>query len=294
MNPASQTVRIYHSDSLPEVTTLDAQKLGRPWHKLPKIINDRFDITDSQLSLYFLKKLRVNVSLKNMSFSIDKSYRNSQIFSTQFGYIAISIDRSLLLNILYDYYGLRDDSNPVPVAIEDEKVTKTEERLRIKVGKELTSLLVDEDSFGCALDIKVDNSAVMTKWAWCITYTLAGYEHGTFTVLFDEKHVDYYLARLRVNAIENGESGPESPTPAQIESMFHCLPLKLNARLANLNLTVAQLSDLKAGDIIPIFINEPVPVFIGKEQIFEAEIAEDRGKLFLNEIAGSTVEKQYE
>jgi Flagellar motor switch protein len=293
MNPAPQTFRIYHSDALPEVTTLDAQKLGRPWHKLPKIINDRFDITDSKLSIYFLKKLRVNVSLKNMTFGIDQSYKNAQIFATQHGYLAISIERPLLLNILYDYYGLRDDSDTLPL-VENEKVTKTEQRLESRIGKELTCLLVDEDSYGCKLNIKADNSAVMNQWAWSITYTLAGYEHGTFTLLFDEKHVDNYLARLRVNAIENGENAPDSPTPAQIESMFHCLPLTLNARLANLNLTVSQLSDLKPGDIIPIFINAPVPVFIGKEQIFDAEIAEDRGKLFLSEISGSTVEKQYE
>ena len=293
MNPASQTFRIYHSDALPEVVPLDSHKLGRPWHKLPKIINDRFDITDSKLSIYFLKKLRVNVSLKNMTFGIDQSFKSAQIFATQFGYIAISIERPLLLNILYDYYGLRDESNTPPV-VDNEKVTKTEERLNSKIGKDLTYLLLDEDSYGCKLDIKVDNSAVMNKWAWSITYTLSGYEHGTFTLLFDEKHVDNYLARQRVNAIENGENTPESPTPAQIESMFHCLPLTLNARLANLNLTVAQLSDLKAGDIIPIFINSPVPVFVGKEQIFDAEIAEDRGKLFLSEISGSTVEKQYE
>lgn len=293
MNPAPQTFRIYHSDALPEVTTLDAQKLGRPWHKLPKIINDRFDITDSQLSIYFLKKLRVNVALKNLQFGIDQSFKNTQIFSTQYGYIAISIERPLLLNILYDYYGLRDDGDVEP-QVEDEKVTKTEERLKVKIGKELTCLLVDEESFGSKLDIKTDNSVVINNWAWSITYTLAGYEHGTFTLLFDEKHVDHYLAQLRSSAIENGENPPESPTPAQIESMFHCLPLTLNARLANLNLTVAQLSDLKPGDIIPIFINEPVPVFIGKEQIFDAEIAEDRGKLFLSDLSGSTVEKQYE
>lgn len=293
MNPVSPKFRIYHSDALPEVITLDANKLGRPWHKLPKIINNRFDILDSHLSIFFLKKLRVNVSLKTITFDMNKPYKDAQIFSTQYGNIGISIERSLLLNILYDYYGLRDDSFSEAL-LENEKVTKTEERLKQKIGKELTHLLFDEDSYGSPLEIKTDNSAFISKWAWCVTYTLSGYEHGTFTMLFDEKHVDHYLDRLRVTAIENGESQSTSPTPAQIESMFECLPLTLNARLASLNLTVAQLSDLKPGDIIPIFINEPVPVFIGKEQIFESIIAEDRGKLFLSEISGNSIENDYE
>jgi Surface presentation of antigens (SPOA). len=76
--------------------------------------------------------------------------------------------------------------------------------------------------------------------------------------------------------------------------VFDSLPLKLSGRLASLNLTVAQISDIKPGDIIPIAINEPLPVFIGKEQIFEAAIVEDRSKLFLCDIYDKTTEKQYE
>ncbi|MDU4399796.1 MAG: FliM/FliN family flagellar motor C-terminal domain-containing protein [Citrobacter koseri] len=83
-------------------------------------------------------------------------------------------------------------------------------------------------------------------------------------------------------------------SPAQIERLFDSLPLKLSGRLASLNLTVAQISDIKPGDIIPIAINEPLPVFIGKEQIFEAAIVEDRSKLFLCDIYDKTTEKQYE
>ncbi|WP_439411901.1 FliM/FliN family flagellar motor C-terminal domain-containing protein [Enterobacter ludwigii] len=289
MNSASKTFRIYHRDALLEVKTLDPKKLGRPWHKLPKMINDRFDTIDAKISIYFLKKLRVNVSLKNVTFGINQSYRNTQIFATPHGHVAISIERSLLLNILYDYYGARHDNHAGPLAA-NEKTTKTEERLRLKIGKDLISLLLDGDDS----ELKTDNSMVMNTWAWCVTYTLSDYEYGSFTLLFDEKHVDFYLTQLRTSALNNGEKQPESPTPAQIEGMFNHLPLTLNARVANLNLTVAQLSDLKPGDIIPVFINDPVPVFIGEEQIFDAKVADERGKLFLCEIARSKVESSYD
>lgn len=273
------------------MVTLDVSKLGRPWHKLPKLMNDSFDILDARLSIYFLKKLRVNAALESMTFAIDQNYKNAQIFSTPYGNIAFVIDRILLLNILHDYYGLSKEKGHI-APDESLPVTKTEERLKSKLGQELTSLVICKETFGEDIEIKVDHSTVISQWSWCITFTLEGYSHGSFTILLDNYHVDQMLATLR--APDTGERVAEkgvSLSPAQIERLFDSLPLKLNGRLASLNLTVAQLADIKPGDIIPIAVNEPLPVFIGKEQIFEAAIAEDRSKLFLCDIHDKTTEK---
>ncbi|MGF6102251.1 FliM/FliN family flagellar motor C-terminal domain-containing protein [Enterobacter sp. A4] len=291
MYPASERIRIHQQNNLPELVKLDVSKLGRPWHKLPKLMNDSFDILDARLSIYFLKKLRVNAALESMTFVIDKHYKNAQIFSTPYGNIGFVIDRILLLNVLHDYYGLSKDTNHI-APDESLPVTKTEERLKSKLGQELTSLIICKETFGEELDIRVDYSSVINQWVWGITFTLAGYSHGSFTVLLDNHHVDQMLATLRAPdgsawAVEQSMS----LSPAQIERLFDSLPLKLTGRLASLNLTVAQIADIKPGDIIPIAINEPVPVFIGKEQIFEAAIAEDRSKLFLCDIHDKTTEK---
>ncbi|WP_242658886.1 FliM/FliN family flagellar motor switch protein [Enterobacter genomosp. O] len=254
-------------------------------------MHDSFDILDARLSIYFLKKLRVNAALESMTFVIDKHYKNAQIFSTPYGNIGFVIDRILLLNVLHDYYGLSKDTNHI-APDESLPVTKTEERLKSKLGQELTSLIICKETFGEELDIRVDYSSVINQWVWGITFTLAGYSHGSFTVLLDNHHVDQMLATLRApdgsaRAVEQSMS----LSPAQIERLFDSLPLKLTGRLASLNLTVAQIADIKPGDIIPIALNEPVPVFIGKEQIFEAAIAEDRSKLFLCDIHDKTTEK---
>lgn len=291
MYPASERIRIHQQNNLPDLVKLDVSKLGRPWHKLPKLMNDSFDILDARLSIYFLKKLRVNAALESMTFVIDKHYKNAQIFSTPYGNIGFVIDRILLLNVLHDYYGLSKDTNHI-APDESLPVTKTEERLKSKLGQELTSLIICKETFGEELDIRVDYSSVINQWVWGITFTLAGYSHGSFTVLLDNHHVDQMLATLRApdgsaRAVEQSMS----LSPAQIERLFDSLPLKLTGRLASLNLTVAQIADIKPGDIIPIAINEPVPVFIGKEQIFEAAIAEDRSKLFLCDIHDKTTEK---
>lgn len=292
MYPASQKVRIHQQDSLPDLVKLDVSKLGRPWHKLPKLMNDNFDVLDARLSIYFLKKLRVNAALASMTFAIDQNYKNAQIFSTPYGNIAFVIDRILLLNILHDYYGLSKDGNHIEPD-ESLPITRTEERLKSKLGQELTSLIIFKETFGEDLEIKVDYSTVNKQWAWCITFTLEGYSHGKFSVLLDNHHVDQMLANLR-DSNERAMGRSMTLSPAQIERLFDSLPLKLAGCLASLNLTVAQVADIKPGDIIPIAINEPVPVFIGKELIFEATIAEDRSKLFLCDIHDKTIEKQYE
>lgn len=291
MQPTSQRIRIHQRDKLPVLVKFDVNKLGRPWHRLPKKMNSCFDILDARLSIYFLKKFRVNVALKNMTFSIDQNFKNTKIFSTPYGNIAFDIDRILLLNILHDYYGLSKESNHIAPDL-SQPITKTEERLKNKLAQELTHLVMNKETFGEDLAIKNDYSAVISQWSWCITFELEGYDCGSFTVLLDHFHIDRMLAELR--APERSEDQNTQMSASQIERIFDSLPLKLNGRLASLNLTVAQLVDIEAGDIIPISLNEPLPVFIGKEQIFNAIISEDRNKLFLSEFNDKTNEKSYE
>ncbi|MFP2238818.1 FliM/FliN family flagellar motor C-terminal domain-containing protein [Pseudescherichia vulneris] len=293
MQAASQRIRIYQRQDLPDMVKLDVSKLGRPWHKLPKLMNDSFDIFDARLSIYFLKKLRVNVELKSITFAIDQNYKNTQLFSTPLGSIAFNIERTLLLQILHDYYGLEKESRNKSLDIH-QPVTKTEDRLKNKIGLDLTRLLIDKETFGQDLEIKSDNTTVINQWSWCMTFTLEGYEQGSFTLLFDNAHVDHMLATLRSPESEHPSSRQASPTQAQIERLFYGMPLKLSGHVASLNLTVAQLAKIKLGDIIPVNINDNVPVYIGKEQIFDAKIAEDRGKLLLCEFNDRTIEKHYE
>ena len=292
MNPAPQRIRIHARDTLPDLVKLETSQLGRPWHKLPKLMNDSFDILDSRLSIYFLKKLRVNAALKSMTFSLDRHCKNALIYSTAYGNIAFVIDRILLLNILHDYYGLSKEGNRVAPDT-DSPVTKTEERLKNKLGQELTALIINKETFGEALEIKNDYSTVKSQWSWCVSFTLEGYDHGAFSILLDNHHVDRMLSTLR--APDSGSAAASGAmTPPQLEALFDSLPLKLHGRLASLNLTVAQLADIKPGDIIPVSLSDPLPVFIGKEQIFDAAIAEDRGRLLLCDLHDKTTEKTYE
>ena len=276
-----QKSRIFHIHNLPKIMTLEVNKLGRPYHKVPKIFTGNFDILDAKISTYFLKKYRVNVALDDINFQMDCEHKHAQIFTTPCGNIAFDIDRMLLLHILNDYYGLGKDNVQIHPDVQT-PVTKTEERLKNKLGLELSSLVLHPGIFGQELEIKNDYSSIINKWSYKITLSLEGYGEGKFHILLDNQHVDRLLATLR-NPNENERKETESLSGEQFERMINCLPIRLVGRLSSSQLTVAELMTLKAGDIVPVSLPNRFPLLVGKEQLFNAVIAEDRGKLFFSE-----------
>lgn len=285
-------IRIYHKNDCPDVTHIEVNKLGRAYHKIPKIISENFDGIESRLSIFFLRKYRMNAVLRSMTFDTDCHFKHAQIFENAYGNIGFDINRAFLLNILHTYYGLSKDSKPGD-ADSQQPVTKTEERLKNKLGHELAQLVMVQEILDQPMELKNDYSAVINQWAWSIQFWLEGYDEYCFSLLLDTHHVDILLASLRDDSPLSGQK-TGSLTPAQIEHMFVSMPLTLNGKLASINLTVAQLLEMTPGDIIPVSLNTPLPVSIGNEQLFSATVAEDRGKLFLTDFNDKTPEMKHE
>ncbi|WP_034943385.1 FliM/FliN family flagellar motor C-terminal domain-containing protein [Erwinia oleae] len=290
MRPKSSRIRIYHSGNHPDMMKLEVNKLGRLYHKIPKIFNDKYDHIDARLSIYFLKKYRVNVALKNLDFHMDVWQKNSQIFSDEIGSLALDIERSLLLSVLQDYYGLNKDKQET-LSLEQTPVTKTEERLKNKLAHELVTLITGDNLFSLdALTIKADPASLITNWSYRVDFSLDGYE-GKFSLLLDNAHVDRLLANLRQDA--NSNRSAQKPG-INTHTSFMSLPVRLNGRLAALSLTVETLSRLQSGDILPIALGDNIPLYIGQQPIFNAVIAEDRGKLFFSEFTERGSEKSHD
>lgn len=292
MQKSSQRIRVYQAADCPEITRLDVNKLGRAYHKIPKIISEKFDSIEYRLSIFFLKKYRLNAQLKNMTFAMDSHSKSAQIFSTAHGNIGFDINRAFLLSILHTYYGLSKEGTPVSVD-SVQPVTKTEERLKVKLGHELSQLIMITEILQGSLELKNDYTSVINKWLYSVQFWLEGYDEYCFSILLDAHHVDMLLATLRVDN-EGAEPCVSNLSPAQIEHMFIAMPLTLTGRLASVNLTVAQLMKIEPGDIIPVSLNEPLPVYIENEQMFSSVVAEERGKLYLSEFIDKTPEMKYE
>lgn len=51
----------------PGIFKLEGNRLGRPYHRLPTLFTGNFDVIDSHLGSYFLKKHRSNITLKRLA-----------------------------------------------------------------------------------------------------------------------------------------------------------------------------------------------------------------------------------
>ena len=76
--------------------------------------------------------------------------------------------------------------------------------------------------------------------------------------------------------------------------IINTLPLSLDVKVAEINMNVADLTMIKAGDILPISLADKFPVAIGQSALFSALIVEDSDKLLLSDITENISEKSYE
>lgn len=278
----------------PGIFKLEGNRLGRPYHRLPTMFMSKFDVIDSRLNNYFLKKHRTSITLKKIGCEMDVSNKTADLMASQVGHLAFDIDRPLLLTLLSNFYGLeeaRDDSASPDLP------TKTEMRLKNRLAQDICSLIFHKDTLGIPLSIKIDTSTVCTRWAYQIAFNLSDDENGRFYVLLDDAHTDYILNFLRKK--ENSRT-PEDTRKRQenkrsaVDELIHTLPLTLKVNVAQFPLSVAELTTLQVGDILPISLPETFSVHIGKSEVFQALIVEDREKLYLSEITETTTEKSYE
>ena len=124
-------------------------------------------------------------------------------------------------------------------------------------------------------------------------------EQSSLRILLDDAHTDYILNLIRRS--ENNQSkqrvdnaSSKEKKQSLIGAIINTLPLTMNVKIAELPLSVADLTAIKPGDILPFAMHGQFPVYIGKSELFNALIVEDKDKLFLSELTNKTSEKSYE
>lgn len=211
--------------------------------------------------------------------------KNAELMVSRVGHLAFDIDRSLLLMLLGNFYGL--ESSLEEAKSHNGFPTKTETRLKNRLALDICTLIFNLQTSGIALKLKLDSSTVITHWAYQLTFTLAGDEESSFRILLDDAHTDFILNLIRHSEHSKPQQVAKSVNkPALIKEIIRSLPLTLNVKIAELSMNVADLAQIKAGDILPISLGETFPVAIGQSELFSALIVEDKDKLFLSELAG--------
>lgn len=281
----------------PGIFKLEGNRLGRPYHRLPTMFTGNFDTLESHLANYFLKKHRTNISLKKICCEMDVINKNADLLASQVGHLAFDIDRSLLLMLLGNFYGL--DASLTEDNSSDHLPTKTEIRLKNRLAIDICNVVFDKNTSGIPLTLKPDSSTVQTHWAYQLTFILGDDEKSSLRILLDDAHTDYILNLIRRSESNQSThrvdktSRPEKKQ-SLINAIINTLPLTMNVKIAELPLSVADLTSIKPGDILPIAMPEHFPVYIGKSELFNALIIEDKDKLFLSELTNKTLEKSYE
>ena len=276
-----------------DIFRLEAKRLGRPYHRLPEIFNDKFDVIESRLGHWFLKNHRASLNLKKVTFQMDVGNKTAELLSSPLGNLGFDIDRNLLLTLLNNFYGLDVSADP---ELDKNVLTKTEQRLKARIASGIITLLFNEDTLNLPLPVKSNNNGVQTRWAYQATFSLSEEPGNTFCLLLDDAHTDYMLNLLRQN-----EKNPQSETAVglyshadSLENAIATLPLTLQVRVAEISMDVASLTTLRPGDILPIALGSTFPVTIGKSTLFNAVIVEEQDRLLLADIKESVAEKTYD
>lgn len=277
------------------IANLDSHRLGRPYHRLPSLFMSKFDILESRIGNYFLKKHRSNLTLKKIACAVDINNKSADLLVSGMGHLAFDIDRPLLLTILNNFYGL--DSQEDESSHRARLPTKTEARLRTRLALDLCHILFHQETWGLPLTVKADNSTIISQWAYQLTFTLGDDEHSGFHILLDNAHTDCFLNMLRQKERPHTDTSPvdrKNSNRAVVSKLIETLPLSLNVKIAALSMDVASLTAIRAGDIFPLTLPDTFPVFIGQSPLFHALIVEENDRLFLSDITPTVPEKSYE
>lgn len=278
-----------------EIAHLDSHRLGRPYHRLPSLFKSKFDILESRIGNYFLKKHRSNFTLKKIVCAVDIKNKNADLLASPLGHLAFDIDRPLLLTLLNNFYGL--DSQEAENSQAGQPPTKTEARLRTRLALDLCDILFHQETWGVPLSVKADNSTIISQWAYQITFTAGDSIESGFHILLDNAHTDCFLNMLRQKERPQNGATPldrKNRNRAVVSRLIETLPLSLNVKIAALSMDVASLTAIRPGDIFPLTLPDAFPVFIGQSPLFQALIVEENDRLCLSDITPTVPEKSYE
>ncbi|MBT0725225.1 hypothetical protein HH682_12510 [Rosenbergiella sp. S61] len=273
---AKDTIKKLNIEADDSVLPLAVSQLGKPWHKLAEHINKNYDNFDVNLSRYFLNKFRINTSLANIIFSIEENKKCHQIYSCSAGKIAFEIDRPLLLKLLHDFYGVTDS----PELSDASEITQTELRLQERLGDEISQIFLTPEVIGLPIALQPHHNQQHSHWAWSLSFQLRGYSQGVITLHFDHQLIDQILSGLRQ---ENEHTPPAAISDDQLERQLRRVPFTLTAQLASVETTLERLLTLNVDDVLPVFLNESVPIILGDEVLFQAKVSEHQGQLVLSD-----------
>jgi flagellar motor switch protein FliM len=202
------------------------------------------------------------------------------------GMLAVSIPADFVSRLVDSYYG---GSGASPLTAGKE-FTRTEERLVARVSDGLTAMLADTWKEVTALELQLkaretnvaavriagpDDAVVVCRFA----VTPSGGKATQFDILFPAAALRSVEGALATRTEEGCARGNE--WRAQLGSALADVRIEARTVLARPELTLAELVQLKVGDVIPVSIPASVPLLVEGRTVAVGSIGEQDGKAAL-------------
>lgn len=274
----------------PSYQTLDPATLGRPIHLLRNFSALFRDELVEVLRTTYNRRYRSHFDVADVSISqIDGELPQTRwrTYGCPSGRIGFSIDRQLALAILGYRYGATEKMPSEGEALPPE--TASEERLAGNLGQKFADLLVkciemrlDEATADASakpalveLALLANGTPAYGKWIAKVTIVEAAINvRGTLYLTLDESWMARLLHNLAPLRDKRGDSLVKTPVAA------NQIPLTVVARLLEKEMQLADVLNIRVGEVIPISMRD-ADVLIDGSRLFTATVAEQDGKLCL-------------
>lgn len=268
--------KVHHGLTTDSLTRLKPHKLGRHYHKIPLYIRELSNKQPRIISDYFLRNYRINLALTKVQVHEQHRQAADCIYRSPLGKVGFAMDRSLLTEVLECYYG--------GVSIPGQQtppVSTSEERMRSRLGIDVTQMfaraMLAGDSFG-ELEVSSDDYEE-AQWEYIAELNYHSQLSGVQSSIF------IYLDTGLVDELTNRLSSPATTTVSGSPiNQIQNLPVRLNCVIASLQMPLAQVLELRPGDIIPIRMRERCDVEINQQKLYRGALFEDDGALFLTSL----------
>ncbi|MED5607147.1 MULTISPECIES: FliM/FliN family flagellar motor C-terminal domain-containing protein [Pseudomonas] len=268
--------KVHHGVPSERLVRLQPHKLGRHYHRVPQYIREIAHKHPRIISDYFLRSYRINLELQKVEVQESAPRPAECIFRCPFGKVGFAIDRPLLTEALECYYGGTSlPSHDTP------PISTSEQRMRKRLGVDVTQLfarsLLLGDTFGELTPH--DNDYELASWEYVAEFHFLSHITGSQASLF------IYLDAELADALTTRLAGPPparlNGSPAQ--HLVH-LPVRLDCVIAALQLPLAQVLELRPGDILPVRLLERCEVQVNQQKLFRGTLFEEDGGLFLTSL----------
>lgn len=272
----------------PPYQILDPATLGRPIHLLRNFSALLKDELTETLRTAFNRRYRAHFEVADVSisqFDGELPQARWRTYGCPQGRIGFSVDRQLVLAILAYRYGATEKMPGEGDALPPE--TASEERLAGNLGQTFSDLLVkciemrhgeaaaDAEPVPPALAFMASGTPAYGKWiVKAVIVETAFNMRGTLYLTLDESWLARLLHNLAPLREKRGDSLVKTPVAA------NQIPLMVVARLLEKEMQLADLLNMRVGEVIPISMRD-ADVLIDGSRLFTATVAENDGKLCL-------------